>query len=136
MEGIDGNGEITESARREVTGELRAKFRPEFLNRVDETVLFKPLQGEEIVKIVDLLLESVKSRLKGRNIILNITDAAKEAIARAGYDPVYGARPLKRYIQRELETQLARSLIANEVSDGSSVLVDAHGDGIRVMLSN
>lgn len=123
LEGISAEGEIKESARNQVMEELRAKFRPEFLNRIDEIVLFKPLQLDEIKRIVDLLLDSVRRRLKDRNISLNVSDAAKELIARSGYDPVYGARPLKRYVQRQLETKLGRAIIAGEVPDNSEVEV-------------
>lgn len=127
LEGISSQGEVTESARDRVMEELRGRFRPEFLNRIDEIVLFKPLQLEEIKRIVDLLLESVRARLKDRNITIEVSDAAKELIARAGYDPVYGARPLKRYVQRQLETKLGRGIIAGEIPDNSVVEVGVTG---------
>jgi ATP-dependent Clp protease ATP-binding subunit ClpB len=127
LEGISSKGEVMESARQKVMDELRGRFRPEFLNRIDEIVLFKPLQLEEIKRIVDLLLESVQSRLKDRNITIEVTDAAKELIAKAGYDPVYGARPLKRYVQRQLETKLGRGIIAGEIPDNSVVAVGVTG---------
>jgi len=136
LEGITESGVISDSAKRAVLEELRARFRPEFLNRVDETVLFKPLQEKEIVRIVDLLIADVKKRLAERQIQLVITDQAKEVIARLGYDPVYGARPLKRFIQREVETKIARAIIANQVVDGGSIMVNATGDEIKVELSN
>lgn len=135
IEGIDESGDLSEGARRSVMGELREKFRPEFLNRVDEIVLFKPLQLKEIIKIVDLLVADVRKRLKQRNITIEITDAAKLAIAKAGYDPIYGARPLKRYIQRELETKVARSIIADNLAEGSAIMVDADGTGIVIVPS-
>lgn len=135
LEGITSEGEIKESARTRVMDELRASFRPEFLNRVDDIVLFKPLSLTEITRIVDLLLEEVKKRLKDRNIRFEITEKAKEFIAKAGYDPVYGARPLKRYLQRELETKIGRKLIADEVGDGSVVNIDIKGDELVIETS-
>ncbi|NBS87656.1 MAG: ATP-dependent chaperone ClpB, partial [Verrucomicrobia bacterium] len=105
MEGLDSKGEITEKARKSVMAELRQHFRPEFLNRVDEIVLFKPLTLAEIKKIVDLLLNLLRQRLAERRLTLDLSDAAREHIAREGYDPVYGARPLKRYLQKEVETR-------------------------------
>src|SRR5262249_28286499 len=121
LEGITKDGKIQDEARQSVMRDLRTHFRPEFLNRVDEIVLFKPLTIEEIEQIVDLLLDEVRDRLKDRNIRIEVTEAAKEFIANSGYDAVYGARPLKRYLQRELETKIGRSLIADEVSDGSLI---------------
>ncbi|MBN8548022.1 MAG: ATP-dependent chaperone ClpB [Deltaproteobacteria bacterium] len=125
LEGITESGEIKESARESVMKELRGMFRPEFLNRIDEIVLFKPLTLSEITSIVDLLLEDMRRRLSERNIKIEISDAAKEFVAQKGYDPVYGARPLKRYLQRELETKVGRALIADEIVDGSTLHIDA-----------
>jgi len=125
MEGITPDGTIRESARDAVMAELRTHFRPEFLNRVDDIVLFKPLRLDEIKSIVKLLLERLKTRLAERRIRLEITPAALELVARSGYDPVYGARPLKRFLQREVETRLAREIISGAVPDGSRVTVDA-----------
>ncbi|MHB9005845.1 MAG: AAA family ATPase, partial [Limisphaerales bacterium] len=124
IENASEAGEIAEGIRREVLGELRRHFRPEFLNRVDDTVLFKPLTLADIKKIVELQLGLLRGRLEERHIELELSDAAKEHIARDGYDPVYGARPLKRYLQRALETPLSRKLIGGEVADHSSVRVD------------
>jgi ATP-dependent Clp protease ATP-binding subunit ClpB len=128
LEGIDSKGNIKESARDVVLKELRQHFRPEFLNRVDEIVLFKPLGLGEITQIVDLLLNEVRSRLKDRDISISLSKAAKEFIAKTGYDPVYGARPLKRFIQRELETKLGRALISGDLADHSEVNVETKGD--------
>jgi ATP-dependent Clp protease ATP-binding subunit ClpB len=128
MEGLDSKGEITEKTRKAVITELRRHFRPEFLNRIDEIVLFKPLTLDEIKKIVDLLLGQLRGRLAERRITLNLTDAAREHIAREGYDPVYGARPLKRYLQREVETRLSRKLLSGEIPDGSALTL-AYKDG-------
>ena len=133
IEGIGEDGEIKDSVRKEVMRDLREKFRPEFLNRIDDIILFKPLALEEIKKIVHLLISGIKDRLKDRNIRMEITESAVEFIAKAGYDPTYGARPLKRYIQRELETKLARSMLANSIGEGSVILVDADESGIRVI---
>jgi ATP-dependent Clp protease ATP-binding subunit ClpB len=132
MEGITPDGTIRESARDAVMAELRTHFRPEFLNRVDDIVLFKPLRLEEIKSIVKLLLDRLKARLAERRIELSITPAALDLIARSGYDPVYGARPLKRFLQREVETRLARELIAGKILDGSAITVDAEGRSIAL----
>jgi ATP-dependent Clp protease ATP-binding subunit ClpB len=118
-------GEISEDARKKVMADLRAHFRPEFLNRVDEIVLFKPLTMAEITHIVDLQLKLLQSRLAERHIELELTKSAKELLARRGYDPVYGARPLKRLIQRELETKLSRALLKGEITDHSRVEITA-----------
>jgi len=124
LEGITPDGDIRESARIAVMNELKGCFRPEFLNRVDDVVLFKPLHLDEVVKIADLLAEQLIQRLKERRITLAISDEAKRFIARAGYDPVYGARPLKRYLQRELETRVARAIISGEVMEGGTLSVE------------
>jgi ATP-dependent Clp protease ATP-binding subunit ClpB len=124
VENASDTGEIAESVREKVLSEMRAHFRPEFLNRVDEIVLFKPLTLAEIKKIVDLQLSLLRRRLVDRHIDLDLSDAAKEHVAREAYDPVYGARPLKRFLQRAVETPLSRKLIAGEISDNSRVTVD------------
>jgi ATP-dependent Clp protease ATP-binding subunit ClpB len=135
LEGITAAGEIRESARENVMRELRKHFRPEFLNRVDDVVLFKPLTQTEIESIVDLLLDDVRKRLADRHISLTLTPAGKEFIGRNGYDPVYGARPLKRYLQRELETKLGRALISGEVIDGSTVAIDVQGESLHFVVT-
>lgn len=132
LDGISPQGQITETARSLVMNELKSSFRPEFLNRVDEIVLFKPLSIGELTKIVDLQLEEVRKRLKDRQITLEVSNAAREFIAREGYDPVYGARPLKRFLQRELDTRIGRALIASEIPDGSIVQVDVQGDALKI----
>jgi len=123
MDGIDARGEITESARAAVMAELRQHFRPEFLNRVDDIVLFKPLRLEEIERIVDLLAEDLRRRLAERGLALELSAAARSFVAREGFDPVFGARPLKRYLQHELESRIARALVAGEATEGSTVEV-------------
>jgi ATP-dependent Clp protease ATP-binding subunit ClpB len=125
-----GSNEISDTSRNAVMAELRQHFRPEFLNRVDDTILFQPLSIKQITRIVDLLLADIQKRLAGRDIELTLTEAAKRHVADAGYDPVYGARPLKRYLQHEVETRLGRAIIAGEVPEGSRVTVDVRDGGL------
>jgi ATP-dependent Clp protease ATP-binding subunit ClpB len=127
LEGVKGD-DIPESVREAVMTDLRATFRPEFLNRIDETVLFKPLALEEIERIVDLLVADINRRLAERRVTVVLDAKAKEWVAEKGYDPVFGARPLKRFLQRHLETRLARALIAGEVAEGSKVTFKVKGD--------
>ena len=124
LDGIDENGNITESARAEVEKLLRQQFRPEFLNRLDEIVFYKPLQKEETKKIVDLLVADLQKRLADRQLGLRLTDAAKDFIVDGGYDPVYGARPLKRFLQHSIETVLARKIIAEDPEPGTVYVAD------------
>jgi ATP-dependent Clp protease ATP-binding subunit ClpB len=111
---------------------LRSKFRPEFLNRVDEIIFFKPLRMEEITEIVKLLLKQLEERLKERNITLEVTPEALNIAAKNGYDPVYGARPLKRYLQKRLETQIARLIISGEAEEGSVIRVENQGNDLVI----
>ncbi len=136
LEGVTAEGEISESARQAVMREMRQHFRPEFLNRVDDIVLFKPLKLEEIERIVDLLTEDLRRRLSDRSVSLELSDAARELVAREGFDPVYGARPLKRYLQHELESRIGRALVAGEVLDGATVRVDAVEGALTVRVEN
>ncbi|MCC6548101.1 ATP-dependent chaperone ClpB [Candidatus Sumerlaeota bacterium] len=129
LEGITDEGYIQPGVRDEVMALLRSSFRPEFLNRVDDIVLFKPLRLSEIKKIVELQLAQLRKRLATRRIQITLTDRAEEFIAREAYDPAYGARPLRRYLQKELETQIARALIASDVCDGATITVDEQ-DGL------
>ena len=129
LEGVTG-AEIPENVREAVMADLRASFRPEFLNRIDETVLFKPLALEEIERIVDLLLADINKRLVERRVTVTLDAKAKEWVAEKGYDPVFGARPLKRFLQRHLETKLARALIAGEVTDDSQVKFTVKDDAL------
>ena len=131
LDGIE-DGQITDSARQSVMQLLRTQFRPEFLNRIDEIVFYKPLEKAEITQIVHLLAGTLQKRLAQRDIALELTDAAVEAIADAGFDPVYGARPLKRYMQSQLETMLARKIVAAEILPGQRVVVDAGENGLNV----
>ncbi|MEV6844450.1 ATP-dependent chaperone ClpB [Actinoplanes sp. NPDC051411] len=124
LEGITESGEIKPEGRELVMAELRRQFRPEFLNRVDDIVLFKPLTQPEIERIVDLMFGELRERLTERRMTLELTEDARRHIARQGFDPVYGARPLRRFIAREVETRIARALLAGDVSDGSVVRVE------------
>jgi ATP-dependent Clp protease ATP-binding subunit ClpB len=128
LEGINDNGEIATEAESAVMNELRAHFRPEFLNRLDETILFKPLTKENIGGIIDLILEDLNQRLADKELRLRCTDAAKTYIVENGYDPVYGARPLKRYIQKYVETAAAKLILADAVSVGDEILIDVKND--------
>ena len=125
LDGIQDNGEISKEAIDSVNDLLKASFRPEFLNRLDEIVFYKPLQKENIGKIVDLMLEDLKYRLSGKNLSLEVTEAAKDYIIEKGYDPNYGARPLKRLIQSEVETLIAKEIIKKDIPAGSVLKVDA-----------
>src|SRR2546421_5133941 len=132
LTGVTQDGHITESAEARVMDELRATTRPEFLNRIDEIVLFKPLSMEQLSKIVLLQVGLLRARLRERDIELELTDSAIHYLAEAGYDPVYGARPLKRLIQRTLETKIGRALIAGDIQDGSVIEVDVVNGEIEV----
>jgi ATP-dependent Clp protease ATP-binding subunit ClpB len=136
LDGITDRGEIREEARSQVMGALRRHFRPEFLNRVDDIVLFKPLTMDEVKRIVELLTEDLVRRLKDRRISLEIEDRAKEFIARTAYDPVYGARPLKRYLQHQLETRIGRALLTGEIMDGATLTVALNEGGLAVTHRN
>lgn len=119
------SGGIEQYIRDRVMSELKSKFKPEFLNRLDDIILFKPLDTKEIKGIVDIFLEEIKNRLKDKNISMKVTEAAKELMAREGYDPIYGARPLKRYIENVLETSIAKKIIRGDITYGSIIGVDA-----------
>ncbi len=133
LEGITASGDIREDARAAVMQELKHGFRPEFLNRVDDIVLFKPLHLDEVKRIAGLLAEQLKQRLKEQRITLEISDEAMSFIAQAGYDPVYGARPLKRYLQRELETKVARAIIGGITHEGSLLRIDVENGKLTVV---
>jgi len=131
LEGVTGDV-IPENVRESVMADLRKSFRPEFLNRIDETILFKPLTLEEITSIVDLLLADLNKRLAERRVTVVLDKKAKEWAAEKGYDPVFGARPLKRFLQRNLETRLARALIGGEIAEGSEVKFTVKDDGLAM----
>jgi len=132
LEGITADGEITNGTRDLVMKEMRLQFRPEFLNRVDDIILFKALILSEIEQIVNLLTDELRLRLNSRRIELVITEKARKYIAQKGYDPIYGARPLKRFMQRELETKIGRTLIAGDILDGTTITVDLHNDELVI----
>ncbi|OPX36953.1 MAG: ATP-dependent chaperone ClpB [Desulfobacteraceae bacterium 4484_190.1] len=132
LEGITSNGEIREDVRERVMNELRQHFRPEFLNRVDEIIMFKPLTLDEVKQIVRLMINDLARRLEERRIRIDVSDKALEYIARTGYDPIYGARPLRRYIQRELETRIGRALIAGDILEGATIKIDVENDSLTV----
>ena len=128
LDGINEDGEITDEAKSEVDKLLKTQFRPEFLNRLDEIVFYKPLRKDEIVKIVDLMLNDLRQRLADKEVGFAITDTAKDYIIDNGFDPNYGARPLRRFIQRKVETLIARKLIADDIAPGSTLTVDYDGE--------
>ena len=130
LDGIQSDGSISEAAKSEVDRLLKASFRPEFLNRLDEIVFFKPLVKEQVEKIVELLSEELKKRLEEKQLYLSMTQSAVDYIVDRGYDPVYGARPLKRYMQHTLETMLAKNILANDYSAGDHIQVDADANGL------
>lgn len=132
LEGITDSGEILDEARKSVMAELRSQFRPEFLNRVDEVVLFKPLTMADLTKIVDLQIRDFSRRLAGQGLSLEITPEAEALLGREGYDPVYGARPLKRMIQQKVETPVARRMVGGEYADGDKVRISVKGDALDI----
>jgi ATP-dependent Clp protease ATP-binding subunit ClpB len=130
LDGIDAEGNISEQARNMVMNDLRAHFRPEFLNRLDETILFKPLTKENVTGIIDILMARLNHRLEEKELHVSLSDAAKSFIVDQGYDPVYGARPLKRYLQKHVETMVARMILANQLLPGDEIFIDASADGL------
>ena len=134
LEGIGPDGKLSEEARGEVNGLLKRQFRPEFLNRLDEIVFYTPLTREQIEKIADLTLEALNKRLAERGVTVRLTDEAKAYVVENGYDPVYGARPLKRFIQRAVETPVARTLIAEDVPEGTTLEVYPEGAALAVRI--
>ena len=132
LDGIDADGEIRDDAKAQVDALLKQSFRPEFLNRLDEIVYYKPLTKIEIGDVVDLMLKNLSKRLEDKHIKIEVTNEAKNYIIDNGYDPIYGARPLKRFIQRELETLIARSIIADEITPDSTVKIVASNGGLEI----
>ena len=131
LDGIDDNGEIRDDAEEMAMEELRASFRPEFLNRLDEIIMFKPLTKDNLSGIIGLLIEDINKRLSDRDIKIELTDAAMQSVIDSAYDPVYGARPLKRYIQKYIETLAARFILEDKVSEGQIIVIDKCGDGYQ-----
>lgn len=132
LDGIGADGEIREDAKQQVHELLRRSFRPEFLNRLDEIVFYKPLTKENITGIIDLLIQALSKRLEDKQLSVELTDAAKQYVIDNGYDPVYGARPLKRFLQRNVETLLGRTIIAGDVSEGTKLVVDYQNGKLMV----
>ena len=124
LEGIDENGNISDASQKAVTDDLRAHFRPEFLNRLDEIIMFKPLTKDNIYHIIDLLVADVNRRLREKEVGIELTEAAKARIVEGGYEPMYGARPLKRYLQKNVETTAARLMLEGNVGSGDTILID------------
>ncbi len=129
---LEDEGKITEATKDLVMNEMKRRFKPEFLNRVDDIIMFKALDKEEIKEIIDIFIKSLANRLRDKDIKIEITDKAKEIIVREGYDPVYGARPLKRYIGNTLETMIARRMIAGEIYNGCTIVVNGEDDNITI----
>ena len=124
LDGMDSDGEISEQARQDIDALLHRTFRPEFLNRIDEIVFYKPLTKESIRGIIDLLIKGLENRLEEKSLKLVVTDAAKEFIIEHSYDPMFGARPIKRYLQSNVETLIARTVLRGELHEGDTVTVD------------
>ncbi len=133
LEGINERGEISDEAREAAEGMLKASFRPEFLNRLDEIVFYKPLTKEEVFGIIELQTASLRKRLKEKQLGLEITDEAKSLIVEASYDPIYGARPLKRYIQRSVETLIAREILSDRIKQGDTIKIGVTDDKLAVV---
>ena len=134
LDGIQDDGSISEEARNLVMQDLRAHFRPEFLNRLDETIMFKPLTKDNIGHIVDLLLKGLNKRLADQELTVELSPAAKQFVIEGGYDPVYGARPLKRFVQKEVETSTAKLILGGQVSEGDTILLDVENGGMKSMI--
>jgi len=134
LDGIQDDGSISEEARNLVIQDLRAHFRPEFLNRLDETIMFKPLTKDNIGHIVDLLLKGLNKRLADQELTVELSPAAKQFVIEGGYDPVYGARPLKRFVQKEVETSTAKLILGGQVSEGDTILLDVENGGLKAMI--
>jgi ATP-dependent Clp protease ATP-binding subunit ClpB len=136
LEGASSSGEIKPEARALVMGELRSHFRPEFLNRVDDIVLFKPLTEPEIERIVDLMFNDLRTRLTDRRMSLEVSEDARRHIAKQGFDPVYGARPLRRFIAHDVETRIGRALLGGDVHDGATIQVELEDGELVVTYEN
>ena len=126
LDGIDENGDIRKEAEELVLNDLRSHFRPEFLNRLDETIMFKPLTRENIGGIIGLMIDDLNRRLSDRDLTIKLSDEARQFIADNGYDPVYGARPLKRYLQKTVETLSAKLILAGNVNEGDTIKIDVN----------
>ncbi len=134
LDGIDENGEISKESETMVMNDLRAHFRPEFLNRLDETIMFKPLTKQNVYAIIDLLLKDVNKRLEGKELSIELTDAAKNFVVEGGYEPMYGARPLKRYLQKHVETLAAKLILQGDIGSEDVILIDVEGDKLTAKI--
>ena len=134
LDGIDENGEISKESEDMVMNDLRAHFRPEFLNRLDETIMFKPLTKQNIYAIIDLLLKDVNKRLEDKELSIELTDAAKNFVVEGGYEPMYGARPLKRYLQKHVETLAAKMILQGNIRSEDIILIDVEGDKLTARI--
>ena len=132
LDNIDDKGEIKQEAKDEIDGLLKQTFRPEFLNRLDDIVFFTPLTRESVYKIIDIMLAKLSSRLDKQNLKLEVTQAAKDLIVDGGYDVTFGARPLKRYIESNVETKVARAILKGDMDEGDTIVVDAKDGEITV----
>ena len=132
LDGIDSEGNISPESEQAVMNQLRGSFRPEFLNRLDEIIMFKPLSRADIGAIIDLLIADVNKRIQEKEIFLSLTDSAKKYITEQAYEPAYGARPLKRYLQKHVETLLAKKLLADEVHMGQQLVMDVGENGLQI----
>ena len=124
LDGIDENGDIKPEAEAMVMNDLRAHFRPEFLNRLDETIMFRPLTKDNVYSIISLLVNDINKRLADKELRIELTEAAKQLVVEGGYDPTYGARPLKRYLQKNVETEAAKLILEGNVGSGDTILID------------
>ena len=132
IEGIKADGKIDEHTKEKVMDEMKRTFRPEFLNRLDEIVMFKPLQKEEIFKIIDLQIAEIEGRLKDRQIKIEFTDKAKEFVLNRAYSIQYGARPVKRFLQKHLETEMGKLIIKGDLKDKDTVIVKVYRDELKI----
>lgn len=132
LDNIDQNGNIKEEAKEQIEKLLKQTFRPEFLNRLDDTVLFTPLTRENVYKIIDIMLKKLESRLEKQNLKLEVTQAAKDLIVDGGYDVTFGARPLKRYIESNVETKVAKAILQGNMDEGDTIVVDAQNGEMLV----
>ena len=130
QQGIDSEGHLMDDARRQVEALLKTQFRPEFLNRLDETVIYTPLSKHEIISIMKLMIKDLTRRLSQRRLSVSLTPAAESYVVENGYDSAYGARPLKRFIQKAIETPIARMLIRENTPEGAEIIVDAQGEEV------
>ena len=134
LDGIDENGEISKESETMVMNDLRAHFRPEFLNRLDETIMFKPLTKQNVYAIIDLLLKDVNKRLEDKELSIELTDDAKNFVVEGGYEPMYGARPLKRYLQKHVETLAAKLILQGDIGSEDVILIDVEGDKLTAKI--